>query len=59
MKSTGLSPKTVRKRLNLLLETKTISVVPLLGALADSGELIYPLVITGIVSMKKGTKNIG
>jgi DNA-binding transcriptional ArsR family regulator len=51
LKTTGLSPKTVRKHLNLLLETKTISIDPLLGALTDSGELIYPLVVDGSVSM--------
>jgi DNA-binding Lrp family transcriptional regulator len=51
IKSTGLSPKTVRKHLNRLLETKTISIDPLLGALTDSGELIYPLVVDGSVSM--------
>jgi DNA-binding Lrp family transcriptional regulator len=37
LKSTGLSPKTVRKHLNRLLETKTISIDPILGALTDSG----------------------
>jgi hypothetical protein len=37
LKTTGLSPKTVRKHLNLLLETKTISIDPILGALTDSG----------------------
>lgn len=51
LKTTGLSPKTVRKHLNLLLETKTISIDPLLGALTDSGELIYPLVVDGNVNM--------
>jgi DNA-binding Lrp family transcriptional regulator len=51
IKSTRLSPKTVRKHLNRLLETKTISVDPILGALTDSGELIYPLVVAGSVSM--------
>jgi DNA-binding Lrp family transcriptional regulator len=51
LKTTRLSPKTVRKHLNLLLETKTISIDPLLGALTDSGELIYPLVVDGNVSM--------
>jgi DNA-binding Lrp family transcriptional regulator len=52
LKTTRLSPKTVRKHLNRLLETKTISVDPiLLGALTDSGELIYPLLIAGRVSM--------
>jgi DNA-binding Lrp family transcriptional regulator len=51
VKSTELSPKTVRKHLNTLLKTKTISIEPLLGALTDSGELVYPLVIAGSVSM--------
>jgi DNA-binding Lrp family transcriptional regulator len=51
LKSTGLSPKTLRRRLNLLLDTKTISIDPLLGALTDSGELRYPLVVAGRVSM--------
>jgi DNA-binding Lrp family transcriptional regulator len=51
LKTTGLSPKTGRKHLNRLLETKTISVDPILGALMDSGELIYPLLIAGKVSM--------
>jgi DNA-binding Lrp family transcriptional regulator len=59
VKSTGLSPKTVRKHLNLLLETKTISIVPLLGPLADSGELIYPLVVTGRVGMSEVRRIMG
>jgi DNA-binding Lrp family transcriptional regulator len=59
VKSTGLSPKTIRKHLNLLLETKTISIVPLLGTLADSGELIYPLVVTGRVNMNEVRRIMG
>jgi hypothetical protein len=59
VKSTGLSPKTIRKHLNTLLETKTISIEPLLGALTDSGELIYPLVIAGKVSMDEVRRIIG
>jgi DNA-binding Lrp family transcriptional regulator len=51
VKSTELSPKTIRKHLNTLLETKTISIEPILGSLTDSGELIYPMVIAGNVSM--------
>ncbi len=35
MRETGLSPKTIRKHLHLLGEEEAISVVPLLGALAD------------------------
>jgi DNA-binding Lrp family transcriptional regulator len=59
LKTTKLSPKTVRKHLNRLLETKTISVDPILGALTDSGELIYPLVIAGKVSMDDVRKIMG
>jgi copper chaperone CopZ len=59
LKSTGLSPKTARKHLNRLLETKTISIDPLLGALTDSGELIYPLVVDGNVSMDDVRKIMG
>jgi DNA-binding Lrp family transcriptional regulator len=51
VRSTGLSPKTARKHLNMLLETKTIYIEPLLGDLTDSGELVYPMVIVGKVSM--------
>ena len=59
LKSTGVSPKTLRKRLNLLLDTKTISIDPLLGALTDSGELIYPLVVAGRVSMDEIRRIMG
>lgn len=59
LKTTKLSPKTVRKHLNQLLESKTISIDPLLGALTDSGELIYPLVVDGRVSMDEVRKIMG
>jgi DNA-binding Lrp family transcriptional regulator len=59
LKSTGFSPKTIRKHLNRLLEAKTISVDPILGALTDSGELIYPLVIAGKVSMDEVRRIMG
>jgi DNA-binding Lrp family transcriptional regulator len=59
LKSIGLSPKTIRKHLNRLLEAKTISVDPILGALTDSGELIYPLVIAGKVSMDEVRRIMG
>jgi DNA-binding Lrp family transcriptional regulator len=59
LKSTGLSPKTVRKHLNLLLETKTISIDPILGALTDSGALIYPLVVAGRISMDEVRRIMG
>jgi DNA-binding Lrp family transcriptional regulator len=59
VKSTGLSPKTIRKHLDTLLETKTISIEPLLGTLTDSGELVYPLVIAGRISMDEVRRIIG
>jgi len=59
LKSTGLSPKTMRKHLNRLLETKTISVDPILGPLTDSGELICSLLIAGKVSMDDVRKIMG
>jgi DNA-binding Lrp family transcriptional regulator len=59
LKSTRLSPKTLRKRLNMLLNTRTISIDPLLGALTDSGELIYPLVVAGRISMDEIRRIMG
>ena len=59
VKSTGLSPKTVRRHLNLLLETKTISILPLLGPLEDSGGLICPLIVTGRVGMSEVQRIMG
>jgi DNA-binding Lrp family transcriptional regulator len=59
LKTTGLSPKTVRRHLNLLLETKTIFIDPLLGIMRDSGELVYPLVVAGRVSMDQLRRIMG
>ena len=59
LKYTGLSPKTLRKHLNRLLETKTISVDPILGALTDSGALIYPMVVAGKISMDEVRRVMG
>jgi DNA-binding Lrp family transcriptional regulator len=59
LKTTRLSPKTVRKRLNLLLETKTIFIDLLLGTMRDSGELVYPLVVAGRVSMDQLRRIMG
>ena len=59
LESTRLSPKTVRKHLNRLLETKTISVDPILGALTDSGALIYPMVVAGKISMDEVRRIMG
>lgn len=59
LKFTGLSPKTVRKHLDQLLEARTIIIDPLLGALKDSGALIFPLVVAGKVSMDEIRRIMG
>lgn len=47
VEKTGLSPKTVRKHLRSMIQTETIFIMPRLGSLADSGELVYHLAVTG------------
>ena len=59
LRHTRLSPKTLRKHLNQLLATKTISIDPLLGTLQDSGALIYPLVVAGRVGMDEIQRIMG
>lgn len=59
VKSTGLSPKTVRKRPDLLVKTKTISIKPRISALTDSGDLVYQLLVTGHVDMSEVQKIMG
>ena len=46
-KSTRLSPKTVRKHLGKLIRDEAVYITPRLGALADSGELVYHLAVSG------------
>lgn len=46
---THLSPKTVRKHLQSLIQTESVFIMPRLGSLADSGELVYNLAVTGPV----------
>lgn len=48
--STGLSPKTVRKHLTGMIRSRAIYVVPRLGFLKDSGEVVYHLVVAGTAS---------
>jgi DNA-binding Lrp family transcriptional regulator len=50
-KFTGLSPKTVRKHLEMLTEEEIIYILPRLGPLADYGELVYHLAVFGPVSV--------
>jgi DNA-binding Lrp family transcriptional regulator len=50
---TGLSPKTIRKRLEALFELSVISILPLLGPKTGSGEVVYYLAVIGDVEMKE------
>jgi DNA-binding Lrp family transcriptional regulator len=50
---TGLSPKTIRKRLEALFESSIISILPRLGPMTGSGEVVYYLLIRGEVEMKE------
>ncbi len=59
IEKTGLSPKTVRNHLTQMIFEKAIFVMPRLGALADTGELVYHLAVTGRVSMSELRKNLG
>jgi len=56
---TGLSPKTVRKHLLSLIRNETIYVMPRLGSLADSGEVVYHLAVTGKVSLSELRHTLG
>jgi len=57
--STGLSPKTVRKHLGKLIRGQAIYVVPRLGFLRDSGEIVYHLVIAGNASFPDMKRVLG
>ncbi len=50
---TRLSPKTVSKHLETLVRNGTISIAPKIGALADSGELVYTCSVFGNVGMNE------
>jgi DNA-binding Lrp family transcriptional regulator len=56
---TRLSPKTVRKHLELLIREKTIFIEPKLGTLAESVELAYQLAVFGRVNMSELRKVLG
>jgi len=57
--STGLSPKTVRNHLETLLQDEVMYVLPKLGSLSDSGELVFQLAVYGAVSLPEVRKVIG
>ena len=51
VEKTGLSPKTVHRHLSALLESETMEIIPLLGAISGSGDLVYQLAVVGEVPM--------
>ena len=57
--STGLSPKTVRKHVGGLIRQEAIYVVPRLGFLGDSGEIVYHLVVSGDASFAAVKRILG
>jgi len=58
-KSTGLSPKTVRKHLSGMLREEEIYITPRLGTLSGSGELVYHLMVDGKVALSELRRVLG
>jgi len=56
---TGLSPKTVTKHLQSMIRDETIFVMPRLGSLSDSGEVVYHLSVTGKVKLSELRETLG
>ena len=56
---TGLSPKTIRKHLKALFQAEVISVVPRLGGLVGSGELVFHLAVVGPVPIGRLHDTLG
>src|SRR3989454_7333766 len=59
VKRTGLSPKTVRKHLQLLIKDEVIFIMPRLGSLAEPGDLVYHLTVTGTVGRNELRRVLG
>ncbi|MDA4129409.1 MAG: Lrp/AsnC family transcriptional regulator [Thaumarchaeota archaeon] len=59
VKLTDLSPKTVRNHLERLLEDEVMYILPKLGALSDSGELVFQLTVYGKVGLAELRKVLG
>ena len=55
----GLSPKTVRKHLERLLREEAVFVVPRLGFLSDAGDLVYHLLVSGVVTFPDLRRTLG
>lgn len=59
LRKTGLSPKTVRKHLGMLLHDETIFIIPRLGSLSDSGDVVYHLAVEGKVGISDLRQALG
>ncbi|MBO0888933.1 winged helix-turn-helix domain-containing protein, partial [Candidatus Bathyarchaeota archaeon] len=59
VEKTGLSHKTVRKHLQSLIKNEVIFIMPRLGSLADSGEVVYHLSVTGRVRLNELREALG
>jgi DNA-binding Lrp family transcriptional regulator len=59
VRNTGLGPKTVRKHLQLMIKDETIFIMPRLGSLAEPGDLVYHLTVTGTVGRNELRQVLG
>ena len=59
VKKTGLSQKTVRKHLQLMIKDETIFIMPRLGSLAEPGDLVYHLTVAGTVGRNELRRVLG
>lgn len=59
VRKTGLSPKTIRKHLQRLIKDETIFIMPRLGSLAEPGEMVYHLTVTGTVERNELDRVLG
>lgn len=59
VRKTGLSPKTVRKHLEMLIHDETIFIIPRLGSLSDSGDVVYHLTVAGKVGISELRRALG
>jgi DNA-binding Lrp family transcriptional regulator len=59
IRKTGLSPKTARKHLESLIREQKLFISPRMGALTDSGEIVYTIAVFGKVSVGELRKLLG
>jgi len=59
VRKTGLSPKTVRKHLQLMIKDETIFIMPRLGSFAEPGDLVYHLTVAGTAGRNELRRVLG